>query len=317
MQRLLLTEHFRWVLKINFSNKIVQWVTLSLLALTWGSSFILMKKGLVYFTPEEVAAYRITAAMLVLLPFSLPNLKTLKGNFVPLLVTGLFGNGIPAFLFAIAQTEIPSSLSGILNSLTSLFTLLIGIVFFKVATVRFQIIGVVIALVGALGLIGFSSLMDFGIYGKYATLVIIAAGCYGVAVNIIKYYLHDVKPSHITSLSFLLIGPGVAIYLLTSTDLIVKVATVPGAKLGLFYLTLLGVVGTAIAVIIFNRLIKETTAVFASSVTYLIPVVAVAWGLFDGESVELEQIFYMALIIAGIFLINSSAPGRFFNRIFR
>ncbi len=292
-------------------------MTLSLLAITWGSSFILMKKGLIYFSPQEVAAYRITAAMLVLLPFSLPNLKTLKGNFLPLLASGLFGNGIPAFLFAIAQTEIPSSLSGILNSLTSLFTLLIGILFFRVAAVRFQIAGVVVALIGALGLIGFASLMDFGIYGKYATLVIIAAGCYGIAVNIIKFYLHDIKPAHITSLSFLLIGPGVLIYLLTGTQLVEKVTSVPGAWLGLFYVSLLGIVGTAIAVIIFNRLIKETTAVFASSVTYLIPLVAVAWGLFDGETIGLEQVMFMVLILVGIFLINSSAPGRFFNRIFR
>jgi len=292
-------------------------VILSLLAITWGSSFILMKKGLIYFSPQEVAAFRITAAMLVLLPFSLPNLKTLKGNFLPLLASGLFGNGIPAFLFAIAQTEIPSSLSGILNSLTSLFTLLIGIFFFKIATVRFQILGVVIALIGALGLIGFGNLMEFGVYGKYATLIIIAAGCYGIAVNIIKYYLHDVKPTHITSLSFLLIGPWVSIYLLSGTDLVENVQNVPGAHIGVFYIAILGIVGTAIAVIIFNRLIKETTAVFASSVTYLIPVVAVAWGVMDGEQVTVEQLLFMGLILAGIFLINSGAPGRFFNRLFR
>lgn len=304
-------------LNINFSNKVVQWVTLSLLAITWGSSFMLMKKGLVYFSPQEVAAFRITAAMVVLLPFSLSNLSTLRGKFLPLLASGLFGNGIPAFLFAIAQTEIPSSLSGILNSLTSLFTLLIGIVFFKVAAVRFQIIGVIIALLGALGLIGFGNLLDFGVYGKYATLVIIAAGCYGIAVNIIKYYLHDVKPAQITSLSFLLIGPVVAMYLFFGTNLVSKTIDIPGAGWGIFYLSILGIVGTAIAVIIFNRLIKETTAVFASSVTYLIPVVAVAWGLLDDEPINLEQGLYMLLILVGIFLINSSAPGRFFNRLFR
>lgn len=304
-------------MNINFGNKVVQWITLSLLALTWGSSFILMKKGLLFFSPEEVAGFRIAAAMTVLLPFSLPNLKVLKGNFLPLLASGLFGNGIPAFLFAIAQTEIPSSLSGILNSLTSLFTLVIGIFLFRAAAVRFQIIGVLIALVGALGLIGFSNLLEFGVYGQYATLVVIAAGCYGVAVNIIKYYLHDVRPTHITSLSFLLTGPWVLIYLLFFTPFISTIRSSPEAWEGVLYISILGVIGTAIAVVIFNRLIKETTAVFASSVTYLIPIVAVAWGLLDGEEITLGQIGYMALILTGIFLINSGAPGRLFNRLFR
>ena len=98
----------------------------------------------------------------------------------------------------------------------------------------------------------------------------IASACYGIAVNIIKYYLHDIKPAQITSLSFLLIGPPVAIYLFSTTDFITTASTKPDALWGVFYLSILGIVGTAIAVIIFNRLIKETTAVFASSVTYLI-----------------------------------------------
>jgi len=317
LQRLHLPAFKNSMVNINYGNKVVQWITLALLAITWGSSFILMKKGLEYFSPQEVAAYRISVATLVLLPFSLPNLSVLSKNWRPLLIAGLFGNGIPAFLFAIAQTEIPSSLSGILNSLTSLFTLAIGIIFFRVAFLRFQILGVIAALIGALGLIGFGSLTEFGTYAKYSSLVVIASACYGIAVNIIKYYLHDIKPAQITSLSFLLIGPPVAIYLFSTTDFITSSTTKPDALWGVFYLSILGIVGTAIAVIIFNRLIKETTAVFASSVTYLIPVVALTWGVFDGEQISLEQVAYMAIILVGIFLINSSAPGRFFNRIFR
>ncbi|MEX2597979.1 MAG: DMT family transporter [Salibacteraceae bacterium] len=302
---------------INFKRPFVQWITLILLALTWGSSFILMKKGLIYYAPEEVAAFRISIAMLVLLPISLANLKSIKGKVLPVFATGLFGNAIPAFLFAIAQTEIPSSLSGMLNSLTSLFTLLIGIVFFKTAAVRFQIIGVLIALVGALGLIGFGNLLDFGIHGKYAVLVIIASGCYGIGVNIIKFYLHDIKPTHITSISFLMVGPLLLLYLLMGTDFMAHINEGHDALIGLGYLAVLGVIGTAIAVIIFNRLIKETTAVFASSVTYLIPVVALGWGLIDGENITLDQSLYLLLILGGIFLINSGAPGRLINRLFR
>ncbi len=291
-------------MKLDFSNKVVQWVTLILLALTWGSSFILMKKGLIYFTSTEVAAYRMTIAMAVLLPISLRNLSAIKGNFWPLFLTGLFGNAIPAFLFAIAQTEIPSALSGILNSLTSLFTLIIGVLVFRMQVYRLQVLGVFIALVGALGLIGFSNLLEFGPYGRYALLVVVASGCYGVGVNIIKSKLHEVRPTHITSLSFLLVAPVLAVYLFTMTDFTQKLATQPGSWLGLFYISILGIVGTALAVVIFNRLIKETTAVFASSVTYLIPIVALGWGLIDGEHMAWSQLVYMIAILLGVFLIN-------------
>lgn len=291
-------------MKLDFSNKVVQWVTLSLLAITWGSSFILMKRGLLYFTSTEVAAYRVTIAMAVLLPISLQNLKVIKGRLWPLFFTGLFGNAIPAFLFATAQTEIPSGLSGILNSLTSLFTLLIGVLVFRMRVFRAQVAGVLIALVGALGLIGFSNLLEFGTYGRYSLLVVLASACYGISVNIIKSKLHEVRPTHITSLSFLLVAPLITAYLFTSTDFTYKLAHQDGSWMGLLYVSILGIIGTALAVIIFNRLIKETTAVFASSVTYLIPIVAVIWGLADGETLDATQLLYMALILAGIYLIN-------------
>ncbi|MDP4663853.1 MAG: DMT family transporter [Salibacteraceae bacterium] len=304
-------------MKIDFTNKAVQWITLILLALTWGSSFILMKRGLIYFSPTEVAAFRISVAMLVLLPIALRNLSSFKGKVLPLFLAGLFGNAIPAFLFALGQTQISSSLSGMLNSLTSLFTLLIGILFFGMAAMRWQIIGVIVALVGALGVIGFENLTQFSDAGKYSLLIIIAAGCYGIGVNVIKSKLHDVKPTHITSLSFLMVGPPLFIYLLMGTNFLNTLSTNTESWLGVFYLSLLAIVGTAIAVIMFNRLIKETTAVFATTVTYLIPIVALGWGFVDGERVTMTQVSFMALILVGIFLINSSAPGRLVNRLFR
>lgn len=304
-------------MKIDFTSKAVQWITLILLALTWGSSFILMKRGLLYFSSTEVAAFRISMAMLVLSPIALRNLASFKGKKLPLFLAGLFGNAIPAFLFAIGQTQISSSLTGMLNSLTSLFTLIIGIAFFGMVALPWQIIGVVVALFGALGVIGFENLTQFSDAGKYSILIIIAAGCYGVGVNIIKSKLHDVKPTHITSLSLLTVGPFLLIYLLTNTNFVHTVATNHESWIGVFYLTLLATVGTALAVIMFNRLIKETTAVFATTVTYLIPIVAMGWGIVDGESVSTTQVAYMFLILFGIFLINSKAPGKLVNRIFR
>ena len=133
----------------------------------------------------------------------------------------------------------------------------------------------------------------------------------------IKSKLHDVKPTHITSLSFLLTGPILLIYLLFGSNFIQTLSTTPESWMGVFYLSLLAIVGTAVAVIIFNQLIKETTAVFATTVTYLIPIVAMGWGFIDGERVSLTQVLYMFLILFGIFLINSKAPGKLVNKLFR
>lgn len=302
-------------LKIDFTHKGVQWATLILLALVWGSSFILMKLGLKYFSANEVAAYRMSAAMIVLLPIALRNLGQLRKYPVALLASGLFGNAIPAFLFATAQTEIPSALSGILNSLTSLFTLLIGILFFRFPVLKAQIAGVIIAFIGAMGLIGFEEISSFGTYGRYASLVIIASACYGTGVNVIKRYLHDVRPTHITALSFMLVSPWLTIYLFSKTNFVETLTEQPEAWWGVFYLTILAAIGTAFAVILFNRLIKETTAVFASSVTYMIPIVALGWGILDGEEMGLQEVSFMVLILLGIFLINSKKTDRLLERI--
>lgn len=295
-------------LNINFSHKPTQWLILSLLALTWGSSFILMKKGLEHFDSTQVAAFRVALASLVLMPIAVRNLKILRSNFLPLLVTGLFGNAIPAFLFALAQTQIPSALSGILNSLTSLFTLIIGLLLFRIQTTAWQVIGVVAALIGAAGLIGFDEILGASTNGQYALLVVLATSMYGLAVNTIKSKLAHVRPTHITALSFLLTGPWCLIYLLGFTDFAPTLSYHPESWMGVAYLSLLAIVGTAIAVVIFNKLIKETTAVFATTVTYLIPVVALGWGLLDGEPITLLDVGFMLIILTGIFLINAKNP---------
>ncbi len=293
---------------MDFNNRFVQLAVLTLLSLIWGSSFILMKRGLVSFDSTEVAACRMSIAMLVLLPIALRNLSVARGRLLPLFITGLIGNSIPAFLFALAQTEIPSSLSGMLNSLTSLFTLVLGVLFFRLKSGLGQGVGVLLALFGALGLIGFGHLLQLSTHGRYALLIVGAAAMYGTAVNIIKSHLSDVRPHHITSLAFLFTAPFLLVYLLGFTDFVPQLVSDPQARRSFLYIALLGVVCTAFAVILFNRLISETSPVFASSVTYLIPVVAAGWGVLDGESIEIAQFGYLALILGGIFLIH--APGR-------
>lgn len=173
------------------------------------------------------------------------------------------------------------------------------------------------ALIGAAGLIGFESILSFGQGSQYALLVVAATMMYALSVNTIKAKLQLIRPTHVTSLAFFLVGPWCALYLFFGTNFTTDLANRPESWMGVFYLSILAVVGTAIAVIIFNMLIKETTAVFATTVTYLIPVVALGWGLIDGEVIQLFDVAYMVLILFGIFLINMKNPGKFLNRVFR
>jgi drug/metabolite transporter (DMT)-like permease len=279
-------------------------LVLALLALIWGSSFILMKRGLEHFDAPQLAALRMTIAMSVLLPIAFRNLRTIRGKFVPLFLMGLFGNAIPAFLFAVAQTRIPSSLSGMLNSLTSLFTLMVGVALFRMRVRGAQVAGVFVALIGTLGLIGFSHLAQLSVYGRYSLLVVAATCSYGIGINLIKAHLQEMRPHHITALAYLLTAPFLAVYLFFGTDFVARLGSRPEAWRGVFYVSLLGVMSTSVAVILFNKLVQTTTPVFASSVTYLIPVVAVGWGVADGETVDLSQFGYLILILGGIFMIN-------------
>ncbi len=282
-----------------------QWIFLIFLAFIWGSSFILMKKGLETYDNYQVASLRIFISFLFLSPIIFKNFKKIKSNqWLKVFLAGLLGSGIPAFLFTTAQTQISSSLSGMLNSLVPLFTVIIGVSFFGLKLKRLKAIGVSIGLIGAIGLLG--SAGDLSVNNNtilYGGLVVIATICYAVNVNFIKTYLAEVSSLNITSFGFLLIGPISGLYLF-STDFTVLLKTEPSAKIHLFYIALLSIFGTAIAVILFNMLIKKVSAVFASSVTYIIPVFAIFWGFIDGENILVSQVLFIAVILTGIYITN-------------
>lgn len=297
-------------MKLNLENKSAQWIVLLLLAFTWGSSFILMKRGLEVLDEFQVAALRISFAGLVMLPFAFSSLKKIKPkNIIPIAVVGYFGNFLPAFLFTKAQTVLSSSLTGMLNSLVPFFTLLLGLLFFNAQINKKAGIGVAIGLMGAIGLIlsKQSNEIAHGLDEQwwYAIFPIMATFCYATSVNIIKYYLADVSSLAITAVSFLFTFPvALTIFFLSPWELDFQQHETD-FLVGVGYIAILGVVGTALAVIIFNALIKNTTAVFASSVTYIIPIVAILWGLFDGEEVTQWQLAFMGTILAGVYLVKS------------
>jgi drug/metabolite transporter (DMT)-like permease len=284
----------------------LSWFYLILLSLVWGSSFILMKEGLTAFTSDEVAALRITIAFLALLPFMIKHYKNVnfKKDWKGLVIMGVFGNLIPAFLFTAAETQISSSLTGMLNALTPLFTILIGILVFKSKIQRYQVVGVAVGLIGAVCLMGFSEGGGETKNINYALLVVAATFCYAVSVNGIKKYLSHLNSVAASVWAFTLIGPVAVLYLFLGTDFQAHLTQNPAGPASLGYVCILAVVGTAIAVVLFNNLIRISGIVFASSCTYLIPVVAIGWGLLDGETVTIVQFFSMGIVILGVWLIN-------------
>lgn len=276
-------------------------------ATIWGSSFILMKIGLKSFDSNQAAAIRIFLASLVLLPYSIQNLKNLQRKDLPsLLVAGFIGSFFPAFLFTKAQTRIDSSMAGMLNSLTPVFTLLVGAVFLRIKFKWLQVAGLILGLGGALGLILSGNGIDRGSFNAYALLIVLATLFYAINVNQIKTNLSHLKGVQITSLSFLFIGPVAFIYLL-NTDLSVATQN-PGWGWHFAALAILGILGTAVAMVLMNSLIRYASAIYASSVTYIIPIFAIIWGLFDGEKITLPHLTCMALILLGVYLINRKKP---------
>jgi drug/metabolite transporter (DMT)-like permease len=286
-------------------NLILAYGILAGLALIWGSSFILIKRGLEFYTSNEVGALRISITFLVLSPIAFSRIrKVSRQAWKYLIIVGLIGSGFPAFLFAKAQTGIDSSLAGILNSLTPLFTVIIGLSFFSLKIKWFNIAGVLIGLAGAIGLISISGGRSFEFNFQYAIYIIIATVCYATNVNLVKYKLREVDALTITAFSFFVIGLPVLLYLLIFTEFIRQISTEPAAMKALGYIGILAVIGTALALIAFNRLVKMASPVFAASVTYLIPVVAVSWGAIDGEKMTPLSFLWMAVILLGIFLVN-------------
>ena len=285
-------------------TKNLKWFYLILLSLVWGSSFILIKLALVGLTPIQVGALRIliTALFLLLIGFkSVFNLT--KRNWFFLTINALVGTFFPAFLFSYAIDKMDSSVAAILNSLTPFNTLVFGALIFGYSFQKKQIFGILIGLFGTIMLIMYSNSINYNQRFFYMSLILIASVGYAINVNIIKKYLSDVKPLAITTANFLLlIIPTVIVLYVENlrTPLVINSET----KISILYLTILAIFGTAIAKTIFNKLVQISTPIFSTSVTYLIPIVAVFWGYFYGENLNFMQLISGAIILFGVYLVN-------------
>ncbi|OXA79961.1 Permease of the drug/metabolite transporter (DMT) superfamily [Flavobacterium aquidurense] len=281
--------------------KQLKWAYLLLLSLIWGSSFILIKRGLVGLTAVQVGSFRIIFAALFLLIVGFKSLKKIsrrQWKFVA--ITSFFGTFTPAYLFAIAETEVDSSIVAILNSLTPLNTLVLGILVFGIQFQKRQVLGVFVGLVGCLLLVLSGASAHPGQNYYYVLLVVIATLCYAINVNLIKKHLSDLNSLSITTGNFaVLLIP--ALIILSTTDIPQRI-NFEATQHSILFVMILGVLGTGIANVLFFKLIQMSSPVFATSVTYLIPIVAFFWGLLDNEMLTPIQFFGAFIILIGVYL---------------
>lgn len=288
------------------NNQQQKWVYLIELSIVWGSSFILIKKALIGVTPIQVGALRMIFTSIFLLLFAFPSIKKIKKKHWKYLVyTALTGTFIPGFLFAFAIYNIDSSIVSILNSLTPFNTLIFGAIVFGLAFKKKQLTGILVGLVGTLILILKGADLHPSQNYWYAFLVIIASVGYALNANMVKKYLSDLDALAITTGNFLLLIIPATI-VLSFTDFFTTYKATETQLNSLGYVAILSIVGTGIAKTIYNKLVQISDPVFSSSVTYLIPIVAIIWGVFDGETLSFVQVLGAVIILFGVYLVNAS-----------
>lgn len=282
-------------------------IILGVLSLVWGSSFILIKKALISFDPFDLACMRLGVSALAFTPVIIYNRKRIPWKRWKLFLTvGLCGSGIPAFMYFLAQTNINSMVSGLLNSLTPIWTLIIGIIIFKNPMDKYKTTGVLIGFIGAASLMIFGESEGSNSNLWYGLFIVVGTLCYGMSGNLVKHYLQDVDSIIISATSFFLVGiPALIIMLMRGS--IFEVIMSDQVMYSFGALLLLSLIGTVLATIIFYKLIQETNAVFGSSVAYIMPLVAIFWGFLDGEGLGIVVLISMALILSGVYLIKKEA----------
>ena len=281
-----------------------KWLYLIVLSVIWGTSFILIKKGLVGLTQIQLGSLRTVMTAIILFSVGLPTLKQIrKSQWKWIALSALFGTFFPAFLFAFAQKQIDSAVASILNSLTPLATAVLGYLVFSINTTRRQMIGVFIGLVGSVMLIMAGAHINPQQNQWYGILVLIASVGYALNVNILKKYLNELSPLAIATGNFVVIVIP-ALIILISTGYFNQIWTMPEVQVSSGYIAILALFGTALAKILFNKMIQISSPVFASSVTYTMPVVAVLWGVFDGERFGWYQAISALIVLSGVYLAN-------------
>ena len=286
------------------NSKLINWLIFIILSFIWGSSFVLMKEGLSHLTAYQVASLRIISSGLVLLPVAYKSYKQIPGNKILVtFLSGFLGSLLPAYLFCIAEERIDSALAGVLNSLTPIFVIVVGALFFQSKTSLNKVIGIIIALTGSILLFisqpGFSTNSN----SVDVLLIVLATIMYGININMVRRHLHDIPSIQIASLA-LFLNAIPALVVLYFTGYFNKDLLSHGVLVSTAYSFILGVFGTAIASVMFYMLIKRAGVVFSSMVTYAIPLVAIMWGVIYGEKIGWKQAAGLVIILTGVWVAN-------------
>lgn len=287
------------------NTKIIAWGLLLLLSCIWGSSYILMKKALIVFTPQEIAYFRIALAAIFLLPYALPHIGkiTWRQHFFLALV-GILGTWLPLLCFATAQQHIDSGIHGVLHSLTPAFVLVIGVTFFHKKIVKNEIVGILLSIGGTALLMFAESGGLLASFNYYMLLSMLGCFLYGNSINLIKHYLWDLKSTTLVSVSLLFIGTIAMLYLWRHPVVFNKIETHPDGYFAIMCVITAGVINLGIAHIILTQLVKLTSPVFASMESLIAPIVSISWGLLDGEKLLAGHYIGAAIILVGVYFIN-------------
>jgi drug/metabolite transporter (DMT)-like permease len=286
------------------NRTVINWLLFILLSLIWGSSFILMKIGLRQLSSYQVAAVRIAASGLILLPVALKYIRGIPAKKLLLIfLSGSIGSLVPAFLFCIAEEKVDSGLAGTLNALTPVFIIINGVIFFNTRTSVNKVTGIAIALIGSVLLLLSKGHLQAGQNPMSVMLIVLATFLYGFNVNMVSKKLLHIPSLQITAIALslnalpallMLVYTGYFSLPLHRTSMLISTSAA----------VVLGVGGTAVATVVFYMLVKRAGILFASMVTYVIPFVAICWGIIYGESFSLLQLICMLIILAGVYYTN-------------
>ena len=283
----------------------LKWILLIGLSVIWGSSFILIKKSLEHFNPYEVGAVRVLISGLVLMPYAVSKIKQFPRKHMKwLIIAAVSGNFIPMFLFPIAETQITSSIAGIINSMMPIFVIIVGSLVWKFSTTRKQLLGVLVSFFGACILA-----LEGGGSGELKIipilLLLLATLMYAISTTTVKSRLHEVPATIMSAFvfSFVLLFPSLVVLVLSGffRDFEMNQGTLQG----LGFVAMLSVFGTGLAMMMNYKLLSISTPLFASTVTLLMPIVAIIWGILDGEKLTAVQTIGAIIILAGLIFLRS------------
>lgn len=287
-------------------HSLVSWLVFIILSIVWGSSFILMKGGLLFLSAIQVASLRIIFSAIVLLPWSLKYIFSVPFSKIRIIIlSGILGSLLPAYLFCIAEEKIDSAFAGTLNSLTPVFVAVTGVLFFRSSVSTKKIIGISIAFLGSLLLLFATKSLNYKTNISYGLLIFLATISYGTNANLVHKYLAGISSLKIAAIALTLCAIP-ALFILYASNFFKLNLLDHNIHISLIYILLLAVFGTALATVLYYKLVKTSGALFSSMVTYCIPIVANIWGLIFGETIGLLQISCLLIILSGVYIANSN-----------